>query len=888
MFIRITRRQAAPGELLEAIAPRGGDLAIAAAEQFLGAAALPEPFALELAATPECTTFLVRAASPAAREQLAEQLCAAYPQAEVRPRPAGPEGAADPARRGAEEQMAACALILRGPDALPLRTFEDPPGQGATADPLAGILGALGGLQTGWRALAQLLLRPAPEDWGRDALPLALERPARPHPDDSAISASEALRTAVFLGAGLAGLQGYLWYQAGDWAHLGLAGAGIVTGGLAVATLRGRRSRPRLVDPRLVRDKLAGGGYVAELRLAVFAPASAERPLIERRLAQVAAAYRQYSHAAGNALVPRRLRLRDDDLPCLRPLRPAGLVGTRELAGLWHLPVQADLPGIARTTARRQTPLPAVVATGCPLGVSLWQGRQVPVALPDELLRRHLLLVAKTRRGKSSVLLKLARYVMEGHGGDALPPALVLIDPHRDLARAALGLVPPGRLRDLVYLELGQLERPFGLNLLDVGLGWGRERAVDQALDIFQRQWEDNWGPRMESAFRFALQTLYAANETLCAEDPGGAARQFTILDVSAVLSDAVFRKSILPLVHDPAITSWWAVDFEPLERRFQLEVINPVQTKIHRYAGSTAARLVVGQPRSTVNPADWVRAGRLVIVNTARGTVGEDTAGLVGATLLNLVAHAVSAQADRPPGERRRVVVVADEFHTNAGADYEGFLGELSKFGASMVLATQSLARLEAMDGAGKRRGLRAILFANLDGLFAFHCSAEDAAYLLPELGSGLEVDDLVGLGEHQCYARLSGGGERLPAFSLRLDPPPQADPGRAERLAAASFARHGRPRAEVEADLAAALARLAEARQRWLEETRKAEEAKRAEADRRGRDPRQRRNENRNQGGQASRRDAEQPRLDTEPAPDDAPELGPDSPEMADGGEA
>jgi hypothetical protein len=32
----------------------------------------------------------------------------------------------------------------------------------------------------------------------------------------------------------------------------------------------------------------------------------------------------------------------------------------------------------------------------------------VPVSLPDELLRRHLLLVAKTRRGKSSLLLRIA------------------------------------------------------------------------------------------------------------------------------------------------------------------------------------------------------------------------------------------------------------------------------------------------------------------------------------------------------------------------------------------------------------------------------------------------------------------------------------------------
>ena len=45
----------------------------------------------------------------------------------------------------------------------------------------------------------------------------------------------------------------------------------------------------------------------------------------------------------------------------------------------------------------------------------------------------------------------------------------------------------------------------------------------------------------------------------------------------------------------------------------------------------------------------------------------------------------------------------------------------------------------------------------------------------------------DLVALGEHQCYARLSASGERLPVFSVRLDPPPPSAPLLRDQLAAA-----------------------------------------------------------------------------------------------------
>src|SRR5207248_3452576 len=95
--------------------------------------------------------------------------------------------------------------------------------------------------------------------------------------------------------------------------------------------------------------------------------------------------------------------------------RPSGrrrrlpILTTRELAGLWHLPHAAsDVTLVERTTARHWLPLPTSVVGGCRIGVSRHQGRTIPVELPDDVLARHLLLVAKTRRGKSTLMLRLA------------------------------------------------------------------------------------------------------------------------------------------------------------------------------------------------------------------------------------------------------------------------------------------------------------------------------------------------------------------------------------------------------------------------------------------------------------------------------------------------
>ena len=418
--------------------------------------------------------------------------------------------------------------------------------------------------------------------------------------------------------------------------------------------------------------------------------------------------------------------------------------------------------------------------------------------------------MAKTRRGKSSLLLRMAQHLMQARGTRR---CLVLVDPHRDLALAALGLVPRQRQADVVYLDLANRRRPFGINLLDVGLGWDRDQATANVLRIFRREFDGYWGPRMEDAFRFAVLALFEANEALCAEDPrGGRGAQHTILDVPAVLERPGFRRQVLKQTRDPVIRQWFDGYFEPLERRYQLEIINPVQTKVHKYLGSHVARQIVGQPRSTIDFRQFVAEGKLVIVNLHAFDVGEDTAALVGGTLLNLAARAISGQALLAPRARKPVTLIVDEFHTLPGADYEQVLGELAKYGANVLLASQTLSRLDRLTDAQRTRNLRASVFANLDGLFAFHTSAEDAAYLAEELGGGLDAQDLLELGQYQCYARLTDvrTGERLPAFSVQLEPPPEGDDHLAARLARLSVERYGRDALDVELDLQAALDRI------------------------------------------------------------------------------
>ena len=117
-------------------------------------------------------------------------------------------------------------------------------------------------------------------------------------------------------------------------------------------------------------------------------------------------------------------------------------------------------------------------------------------------------------------------------------------------------------------------------------------------------------------------------------------------------------------------------------------------------------------------------------------------------------------------------------------GVDYESMLSELGKFGASFVLATQSLAKLDDLS-----RTMRDTILANVGCLAVFQVAGSDARQLVWELGKErVTEDDITSLPVHQCYVRATVGTERMDAFSMAVRKPETGDPEKAERIRAAA----------------------------------------------------------------------------------------------------
>ena len=769
-----------PPVLLAVTPPRTGERTLLGVENLLGSIAVPEPFSLELAGDMDGVTLLARCLDD---QVVRGQVAARYPQAQIHEIPAED----DPLRLNEDEQAWAMTLRADGPEYVPLRTFRDDDLLDPGSDPLIALMGALSNLNEGERVVAQLMLRSLGPDWSESHLEKAHRRPVEDRRDPSYTYQTGPLQTdgvtmAVLGVAALAAVKGYLWVQAGETWKAVLMGAGIAMA-LAVsgwAWHRWKKARKRVFDPLLIKEKVSRIAFDAELQVTAIVPQSTRPQRAKELLGPVATAYRHYDNPAGARFKASRARPAVPNPTALEPSGPGlfgkrSIMGAREAACLWHPPGARDeTPLVARAGAKALMPTARSVRGGAHVGDTV-TGTPRKIHFPGDLLRRHHLYVARTRMGKSTLMNHIVAHKMREKAAGRDADAIVVVDPHADLVGGLLEHVPESLIDRVRLIDLADERGAPGINLLDARIFTDRDRTADSVVRVCKGLW-DQWGPRMQSILEQTVKSLHEANGRREADE------QYTILDGLRILADDDFRAEVLAKVSDPFLLQWWARDFGKWRRETRADALAPVQTRLSYYASSKRARAILGQPRSTIDMRWVIREGGILLVSTAQGTAGRDVSALVGASLLNLVDAVIREQGSLPFEQRRGALVVVDEMQSMPGVDYESMLSELGKFGASFILATQSLAKLDDLS-----RTMRDTLLANVGCLAVFQVAGNDARQLVWELGKErVTEDDITSLPVHQCYVRATVGTERMDAFSMKVAKPEPGDPERADRIRA------------------------------------------------------------------------------------------------------
>ena len=356
--------------------------------------------------------------------------------------------------------------------------------------------------------------------------------------------------------------------------------------------------------------------------------------------------------------------------------------------------------------------------------------------------RAHLYVIGKTGTGKSTLLENLARQDIQCGRG------LTLLDPHGDLVERLVDVVPKQRKSDLIYFNVPDIGHPLGFNPLENDPAERRPLAASGLLEVFKKIWIDSWGPRLEHILRNALLALLDQPEA-------------TLADVLRLLDDKTFRRSAMGHVANAAVRDFWLREYESYPARFRIEAIAPIQNKVGAFLTNPILRNIVTQPKSAFDLRRVMDESKILLVNLAKGKIGEDVAALLGAMLVSRMGLAALSRTDTPEENRRDFYIYLDEFQSFTTLSLANMLSELRKYRVGMILAHQYLSQLDLQ--------VRDAILGNVGTMIAFRLGLTDAEILEKEFQPELSAIDLISLPNYHVYLKLMINGVASRAFSAK-----------------------------------------------------------------------------------------------------------------------
>lgn len=377
----------------------------------------------------------------------------------------------------------------------------------------------------------------------------------------------------------------------------------------------------------------------------------------------------------------------------------------------------------------------ASATAGIQIGHALTPYGDEPAMLPRD--GGHAYIVGQTGTGKSCLLQRLIRNDIEsGFGVFVLDPLGELVD---DLKRD-LG----NRAKDLVPLDFTRFDRLPGFNPLRVRgehTKFKRNRivgAIGAAFSQLHRNVPEALGPIFFSYMRNALGLLMEVMP-----------EEATLLDVQRLFVDPIFRKHLVRQCEDDELREFWTSLAERTGGEASLENIAIyIVSKFNEFAQNVLVRSVVGQQDSTFDLLHSMDEGQIVLVNLAKGVLGETNARFLGLLLTSQLMSDAMSRYESGNRVHRPFRVYIDEFHEFVAADaLKDLMSQSRRYGITATVAHQDLAQLGPE--------LRSSVLGNASIKAFLRVSATDAKALSQELEPHVAWEDLTNLPDFHAVVR-------------------------------------------------------------------------------------------------------------------------------------
>jgi energy-coupling factor transporter ATP-binding protein EcfA2 len=352
----------------------------------------------------------------------------------------------------------------------------------------------------------------------------------------------------------------------------------------------------------------------------------------------------------------------------------------------------------------------------------------------------HIYVIGKTGAGKSTLLETMMLQDIERGEG------FTLLDPHGDLVERIAQAIPAHRRKDVIYFDVSDPEQPYGYNPLKRVPANKRSLAASGILEVFHKTWgERAWGQRMEHILRNALLLLLDQPEA-------------NLADLLTLFRDEAFRKNAAKNCGNEQVRDFWLLEY-PKYSRFAAEAVAPIQSKVSAFLSDPTLRRVLTTPKEPIHIRKIMDEGKILLVNLAKGKLGEDSSSLLGGLLVTTIGLAAFSRADIPEKDRRAHWLYVDEFQSFTTLSLANMLSELRKYKVGMTLAHQYLHQLDP--------DIRHAVLGNAATLISFRLGAQDAAYIAREFSPIFNGTDVLKLQNYHIYLKLLIDGEPSKPFS-------------------------------------------------------------------------------------------------------------------------
>lgn len=468
------------------------------------------------------------------------------------------------------------------------------------------------------------------------------------------------------------------------------------------------------------------------------------------------------------------------------PSPDALVLNHNEFAALYHPPLALTVSEAPNLSAVRSATAPApadLPAEGTLVGESVYRGIRRPVRMLPQDRLRHLYVIGQTGTGKTTIMKNMIiEDIKAGHGA-------CFIDPHGSDVQDILANIPKDRIDDVIYFDPSYTARPFALNMLEYDVSKPEQKifVVNELLAIFKKLYAsspESMGPAFEQYFRNATM--------LVMEDPETGS---TMLDITRVLVDAKFRELKLSRSKNPIVNQFWRDIATKSTGDASLANIVPyITNKFDIFLANDIMRPIIAQQTSSFKFRDIMDSKKILLVNLAKGKLGEMNANLLGMIIVGKLFLAAMSRVDSFGGPKLPdFYLYIDEFQNISTPSIAGILSEARKYGLSLNIAHQFIAQID--------QDIKDAVFGNVGSMAVFRISAEDAQFLETQFAPTFTPTDLMKIDSYNCYFKPLINGVPVAPFNVAVYPPSKGVPQIVEQLQQLSYMKYGKDRAVLDA---------------------------------------------------------------------------------------